>query len=62
LGHQHLHVLRDKGRLLKTSAPYFEAGLANHELWLWAVSDPINEADAKSALNFSIADFENYVA
>jgi len=51
-----------KDDLLKTTASYFEAGLANHELCLWAVSDPISEADAKSALNFSIADFENYAA
>jgi hypothetical protein len=51
-----------KDDLLKATASYFEASLANHEHCLWAVSDPISEADAKSALNFSIADFGNYFA
>jgi DNA-binding CsgD family transcriptional regulator len=51
-----------KDDLLKTTAAYFEAGLANHELCVWAVSDPISETDAKNALQSGIADFENYVA
>jgi DNA-binding CsgD family transcriptional regulator len=51
-----------KDDLLKTTVAYFEAGLANHELCVWAVSDPISEADAKNALRSGIADFEDYVA
>jgi DNA-binding CsgD family transcriptional regulator len=51
-----------KDDLLKTTVAYFEAGLVNHELCVWAVSDPISEADAKNALGSSIAGFEDYVA
>jgi DNA-binding CsgD family transcriptional regulator len=53
---------KTKDDLLRTTAAYFKAGLADHELCLWAVSDPISEADAKNALTLSIADFGNYAA
>jgi DNA-binding CsgD family transcriptional regulator len=51
-----------KDDLLKTTAAYFEAGVADHELCMWAVSDPVTETDAKDALQSRIPGFEGYVA
>jgi DNA-binding CsgD family transcriptional regulator len=57
----HLCVLYDsKEDLLDTGVGWFEAGLADNELCLWIVSDPITEDDALQALHEGIAGFEKY--
>jgi hypothetical protein len=38
-----------KHDLLDTAASYFGAGLKSNEFCVWAISDPINEADAENA-------------
>jgi DNA-binding CsgD family transcriptional regulator len=48
--------------ILDTCVTYFEAGLESNEFCIWAVSDPITEADAKASLRRSIADFDRYLA
>lgn len=51
-----------KDDLLDTAAAYFEAGLASNEFCVWAISDPIAEADAKAALRSTIPDLEAQIA
>jgi signal transduction histidine kinase len=41
---------------LDTLIPYFRAGLQSRERCVWAVSDPIEEKDARTALHRSIPD------
>ena len=48
--------------LLDTAAAYFKAGLANNEFGVWAISEPIAEADAKAALRGAIPDLEAQLA
>ncbi len=48
--------------LLDTAAAYFKAGLANNEFCVWAVSEPVTEADAKAALRRAIPDLEAQLA
>lgn len=47
-----------KDDLLDTAAAYFKAGLARNEFCIWAISDPVSEADAVSALRFAIPDLK----
>ena len=47
-----------KDDLLDTAAAYFKAGLASNEFCVWAISDPITEADAKGALSRAIPDLK----
>jgi DNA-binding CsgD family transcriptional regulator len=47
-----------KDDLLDTAAAYFKAGLASNEFCIWAISNPISEADAKSALRRAIPDLD----
>jgi DNA-binding CsgD family transcriptional regulator len=51
-----------KNDLLKTTVAYFEAGLANNELCVWAVSDPISETDATSAMKEKVANCDHYLS
>jgi len=48
--------------LLDTAAAYFKAGLASNEFCIWAISQPITEADAKAALRRAIPDLDAQVA
>jgi hypothetical protein len=51
-----------KEDLLETAVSFFEAGLRNNELCVWAISDPVSEADALAALRRAIAGFDRYLA
>jgi DNA-binding CsgD family transcriptional regulator len=51
-----------KDDLLDTAAAYFKTGLANNEFCVWAISDPISEAEAKAALRDAIPDLEAQLA
>jgi DNA-binding CsgD family transcriptional regulator len=51
-----------KDDLLDTAAAYFKAGLASNEFCVWAVSEPIAETDAKTALRCAIPDLEAQLA
>lgn len=51
-----------KQDVLDAAVEYFEAGLENNEFCVWAVSDPIDEADAKEALHLAIPNLEKYLA
>jgi hypothetical protein len=48
--------------LLDTATSYYEAGLKNNEFCVWAISDPITETDARTALSREIADFDRHLA
>jgi DNA-binding CsgD family transcriptional regulator len=51
-----------KQDLLDTAVPYFDAGLRSNEFCLWAVSDPITQADAKRALRRAVPDLDRRLA
>lgn len=51
-----------KDDLLDTAAAYFKAGLASNEFCVWAISEPISEADAKAALLSAIPDLVAHLA
>jgi DNA-binding CsgD family transcriptional regulator len=51
-----------KQDLLDTAVSYFEAGLNDNEFCVWAISDPITETDAKSALRHAIPDLDQHLA
>ena len=51
-----------KDDLLDTAAAYFKAGLASNEFCVWAISEPIAEADATAALRRAIPDLEAQLA
>jgi DNA-binding CsgD family transcriptional regulator len=51
-----------KADLLDTAVPYFEVGLKNNEFCLWAVADPVTQADAKNALRRAIPDLDRHLA
>ena len=50
-----------KDDLLHTTVSYFAAGLNNNEFCLWAVSDPITEAEARTAMRDGVAPFDKGV-
>ncbi|RBP17542.1 regulatory LuxR family protein [Roseiarcus fermentans] len=50
-----------KDDLLDTATSYFKAGLKNNELCVWAVSDPITEADALHALGQAVPEFDRHL-
>jgi len=43
-----------KSDLLEILVPYFKAGLAHNEFCFWVLADPLNEDDARYALNQAI--------
>jgi DNA-binding CsgD family transcriptional regulator len=51
-----------KEDLLDTAVSYFEAGLKNNELCVWAISDPTTEIDAKNALRLAVPDLDRHLA
>jgi len=51
-----------KEDLLDTAVAYFEAGLRSNEFCIWAISDPITEADAKRALREAVPDLDRHLA
>lgn len=51
-----------KEDLLDTAAAYFHAGLVSNEVCVWAISEPISEADAKAALARAIPDLQAHLA
>jgi hypothetical protein len=50
-----------KEDLLDTLVPYFKAGLGSGEFCVCLVSEPLTEAEVKSALRSSIAGFDRYL-
>jgi DNA-binding CsgD family transcriptional regulator len=50
-----------KEDLLETATSFFEAGLKNNEFCVWAISDPITETDARSALRIAVPDLDRRV-
>ena len=50
-----------KEDLLDTLVPYFKAGLGSGEFCVCVVSEPLTEAEVKSALRSSIAGFDRYL-
>lgn len=48
--------------LLDTAAAYFKAGLASNEFCIWAISEPITEADAMAALRRAIPELPAQLA
>src|SRR5260221_3378635 len=47
-----------KADLLDTAVEYFAAGLSHNEFCMWAVSDPIDLVDAKTALRAAVPAFD----
>jgi DNA-binding CsgD family transcriptional regulator len=51
-----------KDDLLDMVVPYFRAGLDSNEFCMWAVSEPLTEAEAAAALRRAIPGFDRYPA
>jgi DNA-binding CsgD family transcriptional regulator len=51
-----------KKDLLDTAVTYFKAGLLGNEMCIWAISDPITEADARRALRLALPDLDHHLA
>jgi DNA-binding CsgD family transcriptional regulator len=50
-----------KEDLLDTAVTYFTAGLKSNEFCVWAVSDPVTEADAGDALRLAVPDLDQRI-
>ena len=50
-----------KEDLLDTAVTYFAAGLKSKEFCVWAVSDPVTEADARDALRLAVPDLDQRI-
>jgi DNA-binding CsgD family transcriptional regulator len=51
-----------KEDLIDTACTYFKAGLKGDEFCVWAVSDPITEAEAEARLRLAIPEFDRHLA
>jgi len=51
-----------KEDLVDTLVPYFKAGLEAGELCLWAVSEPLTEEEARTAMRKAVPEFDRYLA
>lgn len=51
-----------KKDLLDILLPYFKAGLENNEFCLWITSKPLNQKEAKEAIEKTIPQFDRYLA
>jgi C4-dicarboxylate-specific signal transduction histidine kinase len=51
-----------KEDLLDTLVPYFKAGLEAGELCLWAVSEPLTEEEARTAMRRAVPEFDRHLA
>jgi DNA-binding CsgD family transcriptional regulator len=49
-----------KQDLLDTLIPYFKAGLESNEFCVWAVSGPLTQEEARTALRQGIPDFDRF--
>ena len=50
-----------KDDLLDAATSYFKAGLKSNEFCVWAVSDPITDADALHALSQAVPEFDRHL-
>ncbi|MHC4544779.1 MAG: MEDS domain-containing protein [Planctomycetota bacterium] len=50
-----------KEDLIDILVPYFKAGLENNEFCMWITSEPLNNEDAKRALNKKIKNLDDYI-
>jgi DNA-binding CsgD family transcriptional regulator len=51
-----------KEDLLDAVVPYFKAGLESNEYCVWAVSEPLTEAEARAALQRAVPGFDRVLA
>src|ERR1700730_12135395 len=51
-----------KEDLLDALVPYFKAGLEAGELCLWAVSEPLTEEEARTAMRKAVPEFDRHLA
>jgi len=51
-----------KQDFLGATVPYFKAGLDNREFCVWAISEPVTEAEARSALSKAVPDLDRHLA
>ncbi|PPD58013.1 MEDS domain-containing protein [Dehalogenimonas etheniformans] len=51
-----------KQDLIDTLVPYFRSGLLNNEFCMWITSEPLNVAEAKTALAEAVPDLESRIA
>jgi signal transduction histidine kinase len=49
-----------KEDLIDACVPYFHAGLANRELCMWVIADPLTEEEVRYCLKHSIPGFDDY--
>jgi C4-dicarboxylate-specific signal transduction histidine kinase len=56
------HFYETKNDLLETLLPYFKAGLESNEFCAWVISEPLNEAEVRQALDRAVPDFDRYVS
>ena len=56
------HFYETKDDLLETLLPYFKAGLESNEFCAWVISEPLNEAEVRQALDRAVPDFDRYVS
>jgi PAS domain S-box-containing protein len=53
-------IYQSKQDLLDILVPYFKAGLEHNELCMWITSEPIDEKDARKALEQAIPEIQTY--
>jgi DNA-binding CsgD family transcriptional regulator/AcrR family transcriptional regulator len=51
-----------KEDLLETAVAYFKAGLESKEFCIWAISEPLTEGEARTALRRAVPDFDRHWA
>jgi hypothetical protein len=55
------HFYNSKEDLIDIQVPFLKTGLENNEFCMWIISEPLNVADAKSALNNALKNLDNYI-
>jgi PAS domain S-box-containing protein len=50
-----------KEDLIDILVPYFKAGLENNEFCMWVTSEPLNELEAREALEKHLPDLDHYI-
>jgi PAS domain S-box-containing protein len=51
-----------KEDLVDMLVPYFKAGLENNEFCMWVTSEPLNEQEAKEAMEKALPDLHRYIS
>src|SRR5450631_3027123 len=51
-----------KADLLDVVVPYFQAGFDSNEFCVWAISEPLTEAEARTALRRAVPEFDGDLA